>query len=121
MRDGVRARTLGPVIRAGATVGQFLPPQVWRTVSKPLISQLHKGGDPSRPKLTPSSASCCVAPHLEDIALLEELTGESFEEWKTYREGSSFESRRSATARAQRAAISVVTRSCAPSGRASSK
>ena len=53
VRDGVRARTVGPVIRAGATVGQFLPPQVWRTVSKPLISQLHKGGDPSRPKLTP--------------------------------------------------------------------
>jgi hypothetical protein len=36
-----------------------------------------------------------VAPHLEDIALLERITGESFEEWKTYREGSSFESRRS--------------------------
>ena len=100
MRDGVRARTVGPVIRAGATVGQFLPPQVWRTVSKPLISQLHKGGDPSRPKLTPEQRELLVAPHREDIALLEELTGESFEEWTTYREGSSFESRRRPAVRA---------------------
>ena len=99
VRDGVRTRTVGPVIRAGATVGQFLPPQVWRTVSKPLISQLHKGGDPSRPKLTPEQRELLVAPHREDIALLEQLTGESFEEWTTYREGSSFESRRSSVRR----------------------
>ena len=87
-------------------------------MSKPLISQLHKGGDPSRPKLTPEQREVLLAPHLEDIALLEELTGESFEQWKTYREGSSFESSGAASAQAP---DSVVTRSCAPSGRASSK
>ena len=102
-----------------AAVGQFLPPQVWRTVSKPLISQLHKGGDPSRPKLTPEQRELLVEPHLEDIALLEEVTGESFEEWRTYREGNSFESRRAAADLRQR--LSVVTRSWAPSGRASSR
>lgn len=95
VRDGVRARTMGPMIRAGAAVGQFLPPQVWRAVSKPLISRLHKGGDPSRPRLTPEQREALLAPHLEDIALLEEITGESFETWRTYREGSSFESKRS--------------------------
>jgi len=95
VRDGVRARTVGPVIRVGATVGQFLPPKVWRTVSKPLISQLHKGGDASRPKLTPEQRELLLAPHLEDIALLEQITGESFEQWRTYRDGGSFESRRS--------------------------
>jgi hypothetical protein len=94
--DGVRTRTVGPVIRAGAAVGQFLPPKVWRTVSKPLISQLHKGGDASRPKLTPEQREALLAPHLEDIALLEKVTGESFEQWRTYREGSSFVSRRTA-------------------------
>ena len=94
VRDGVRARTVGPVIRAGATVGQFLPPQVWRKVSRPLVNQLHKGGDPARPRLTPEQRQILVAPHLDDIELLEALTGESFEEWKTYREGSSFSSRR---------------------------
>jgi hypothetical protein len=95
VRDGVRARTVGPVIRAGATVGQFLPPQVWRAVSKPLINQLHKGGEVDRPKLTPEQRQALLDPHLPDIALLEELTGESFEDWKTYREGSSFAGRRS--------------------------
>jgi hypothetical protein len=101
VRDGVRARTVGPVIRAGAAVGQFLPPKVWRAVSKPLISQLHKGGDPSRPRLTPEQREQLVAPHLEDIALLEDITGESFDLWKTYREGSSFHSRRSTAQDAQ--------------------
>ena len=102
VRDGVRARTVGPVIRAGATVGQFLPPKVWRTVSKPLISQLHKGGDPSRPKLTPEQRELLLAPHLEDIELLEQITGESFEQWRTYRDGGSFESRRTCASRSRR-------------------
>ncbi|MCW2838146.1 MAG: putative sulfotransferase [Marmoricola sp.] len=94
VRDGVRARTVGPVIRAGAAVGQFLPPKVWRTVSKPLVNRLHKGGDPSRPRLTPEQRKALLAPHLEDIALLEEISGESFDQWRTYRDGSSFQSRR---------------------------
>ena len=94
VKNGVRARTVGPVIRAGASVGQFLPPKVWRTVSRPLISQLHRGGEPTRPRLTPEQRTALLEPHLEDIALLEEITGESFEQWKTYREGRSFESRR---------------------------
>jgi hypothetical protein len=94
VRDGVRARTVGPVIRAGAAVGQFLPPKVWRKVSKPLITQLQKGGDPSRPKLTPEQRTLLLEPHLEDIALLEELTGESFDQWREYRDGGSFASRR---------------------------
>jgi hypothetical protein len=82
------------VIRAGAAVGQFLPPQVWRTVSRPLISQLHRGGDQSRPRLTPEQRAALLAPHLEDIALLEEITGESFDQWRTYRDGGSFQTRR---------------------------
>jgi len=80
-------------------MGRFLPPQVWRAVSKPLISQLHKGGDPSRPKLTPEQRQLLLAPHLDDIALLEDLTGESFDQWRTYCEGGSFESRRSSVKR----------------------
>jgi hypothetical protein len=98
VKDGVRARTVGPVIRAGAAVGQFLPPQLWRAVSKPLINQLHKGGETGRPKLTPEQRTILLRPHLEDIALLEELTGESFEQWRSYRDGGSFSSRRSASA-----------------------
>lgn len=93
VKDGVRARTVGPVIRAGAAVGQFLPPQVWRRVSRPLITQLQKGGEAGRPRLTPEQRNILLKPHLEDIALLEEVTGESFADWRTYREGGSYASR----------------------------
>jgi hypothetical protein len=94
VRDGVRARTMGPVIRAGATAGQFLPPQVWRRLSRPLIDQLQKGGDPARPKLTPEQRRVLLEPHLSDIALLEDVTGESFDDWRTTeRAGDSFASR----------------------------
>ena len=95
VQDGPRARAIGPVIRVGAAVGQFLPPEVWRKVSKPLIAQLHKGGDPSRPRLTPEQRAALLEPHLPDIELLERVTGESFADWKGYRDGGSFESRRS--------------------------
>ncbi len=98
VRDGARAKALGRVIRAGASAGQFLPPQAWRRISGPLISQLHKGGEPSRPRLTPEQREALVAPHREDIQLLEALTGEDFSEWVGYREGDSFESRRRARA-----------------------
>ena len=94
VQDGPRVRTLAPVIRAGAAVGQFLPPEVWRRVSKPLIAQLHKGGDPARPRLTPEQRAALLEPHLPDIELLEQVTGGSFADWKGYRDGGSFESRR---------------------------
>jgi hypothetical protein len=86
------------VIRTGATVGQFFPPGVWRRISRPLVDQLQRGGDEARPKLTPQQRAILIEPHLPDIALLEQLTGESFEEWKGYRDGSTFESRRATAA-----------------------
>jgi len=96
VRDGVRARTLGRVIRAGATAGQFLPPEVWRRLSKPLIAQLHRGGDPARPTLTAEQRKVLIEPHLPDIELLESVTGESFADWKGDQGRGSFGSRRTA-------------------------
>ena len=63
-------------------------------VSQPLIGQLHRGGDPARPEADPRAARRLLEPHLEDIALLEQVTGESFEDWRSYRDGDSFETRR---------------------------
>jgi hypothetical protein len=94
VRDSPRTRALSTVIRTGATVGQFFPPVVWRKVSRPLVDQLQRGGDEARPKLTPEQRETLLEPHLPDIELLERLTGESFEEWKGYRDGGTFESRR---------------------------
>ena len=90
---------VGPVIRAGATVGP-VPAAAGLAHGQQAADQPAAQGRAtrSRPKLTPEQRELLLAPHLEDIALLEQLTGESFEEWRTYRDGGSFESRRSAAA-----------------------
>ena len=94
VHPGPRTRAIGPVIRAGARVGAFLPPEVWRRASRPLINQLHGQGDPARPKLTAEQRATLLEPFLGDIALLEEVTGQSFETWRQHRDGDSFHSRR---------------------------
>lgn len=101
VRNGPRAMALGPVIRAGATAGQFLPPDVWRRVSRPLIAQLHRGGGSNRPELTEWQRSTLLAPHLADIELLEQVTGQSFADWKQHRRGETFASRTGAPATAE--------------------
>ena len=98
VQQGPRTKALSSMIRTGAAVGQFFPPEVWRKVSRPLIDRLQRGGDPSRPRLSPEQRALLVEPHLPDIERLEQLTGESFEEWKGYREGSTFGSRKTAEA-----------------------
>jgi hypothetical protein len=92
--QGPRTRALSSVIRTGARVGQFFPPQVWRRASRPLVGQLHRGGAPDRPKLTPEQRNELLKPHREDIALLERVTGLSYQDWLGYRDGGTFDSRR---------------------------
>jgi hypothetical protein len=60
-----------------------------------LVGQLHQRGNPERPRLTPEQRDALREPFLEDIALLEELTGESYEDWRTHRDGDSFHTRQS--------------------------
>jgi hypothetical protein len=98
VRNGVRAKALGPLIRTGATIGQFMPPKVWRSASKPLVGQLHRGGKSNRPRLTPAQRDALLEPHMPDIELLERVTGEPYDDWKSYRDGSSFDSRRDVNA-----------------------
>jgi hypothetical protein len=93
VNPGIRTTLLGPVLRAGAKGGQFLPPQVWRTASKPLIGQLHQRGDVHRPRLTPEQGEILRTPFLEDIDLLEELLDESFDDWRSHRHGETFHTR----------------------------
>jgi hypothetical protein len=91
--EGIRTRTIGPVVRTGARVGAHLPPHVWRRVSRPLISRLHSRGSPDRPKLSPAQRSLLREPFLADIDLLEETTQESFDAWRRHREGATFSAR----------------------------
>ncbi len=95
VHPSARTKLLGPMVRTGAAVGQFLPPRAWRVASKPLVGQLHQRGNPERPRLTAEQGEILRAPFLDDIDLLETITGESFDDWRTHREGSSFHTRQS--------------------------
>ena len=83
--DTPRYRALARVARAGAALGAHVPPQVWRQVSRPLLAALHAGRVPRPPMPVEVRREVLAgggAPLLEDIALLEELTGESFADWR---------------------------------------
>jgi hypothetical protein len=81
VRPGRRTIVLGATIRAGAALGAFAPPQLWRRVEAPLRSALHSGGG-ARPALTVEQRRAALARLLDDIALLEDVTGESFGDWR---------------------------------------
>jgi hypothetical protein len=112
--DTPRTRALARLVRAGASAGSWAPPQVWRTVSRPLLQELHREGV-HRPELTPDQRRRVLEPMLDDLDLLERLTGESFADWRSDVGRGSFATRASVAHE-----TTSVTRSWAPSGRASS-
>ena len=79
--DSHRNRFLAGAVRAGAAIGSYVPPEVWRAASVPLLSQLHRS-DVDRPELDPDARTQVLAPLLPDIDLLEQVTGESFADWR---------------------------------------
>jgi hypothetical protein len=93
VNPSARTKVLGPLVRAGASAGQFLPPVAWRQVSRPLVAQLHQRGNPARPALTEEQRDALREPFLEDLDLLEEVTGLSFTDWRSHRDGDSFHTR----------------------------
>lgn len=80
--DTARYRALSRATRLGAAAGALLPPRVWRAASRPLLAALHAGRAP-RPTLPVEVRRTVLEPLLPDIALLEELTGESFDDWRS--------------------------------------
>ena len=83
VEPGVRTSVLGRLIRAGAGTAANLPPHVWRRASKPLVSLLQHGGAAQRPKLVPEQRTALLGDCVDDIALLEQTLGESFEDWRS--------------------------------------
>jgi hypothetical protein len=83
VEPGLRTSVLGRVIRVGAAAASYAPPQVWRRASKPLVSLLQHGGRSQRPKLAPEQRTVLLGDCLDDIALLEQTLGESFEDWRS--------------------------------------
>jgi hypothetical protein len=83
VEPGLRTSILGGMIRAGAAAGSYAPPQVWRRASQPLLKLLRHGGSTQRPKLAPEQRTALLGDCLDDIALLEETLGQSFEDWRS--------------------------------------
>jgi hypothetical protein len=67
-------------VRGGATVGSYAPPQLWRRAQRPLLAALKRGGA-QRPRLTPAVRRSLVRYFTDDVAQLESLLGQSFQDW----------------------------------------
>jgi sulfotransferase family protein len=75
-----RTRVLARTVRAGAALGAYAPPQIWRRSSRPLLAALHHGQG-RRPVLDPQLRLRLVEHYREDNALLGDLTGRDFGDW----------------------------------------
>src|SRR4051812_25407924 len=91
---GWRPTVLGPVIRAGAHLGQFARPDVWRRASVPLTERLRTREDARRPRLSPEQRERLVPAFADDVRLLSELTGQDFSDWLSSEAKGSFDERR---------------------------
>ncbi|SHG47975.1 Sulfotransferase family protein [Jatrophihabitans endophyticus] len=78
--DGVVNAGLRRAVRAGAALGSLAPPAVWRQASRPLLAALHRGPG-ARPSLDVAVRRELVGRFADDIALLEELLGNSYQDW----------------------------------------
>ena len=87
---GWRPSVLGPVVRAGARLGQFAPPRYWRRASEPLIAMLAGDQAARRPSLTAAQRERLIPRFAEDIALLAQLTGQDFSDWLSTADRGSF-------------------------------
>jgi hypothetical protein len=96
VEPGWRARLFGPVVRAGAALGAFAPPRVWRSASAPLVALLAGPGTQHRPHLEADQRARLLPAFADDIALLSSLTAEDFGDWLSTASRGSFMERRAA-------------------------
>jgi hypothetical protein len=93
VEPGARTRAVGSLVRWGARAGALFPPELWRAASRPLVGVLQHRGRSSRPTLSASQRAELLEPFLPDIDRLEELTGQSFDDWRGHRNGDTFRTR----------------------------
>lgn len=97
VEPGVKAAVLGRAVRAGAVVGSYVRPAIWRGAVKPLYWALQHGGPERRPVLSSEARAELVEDCLDDIGLLEEVLSESFQDWRSSTGRGSFRERSGAT------------------------
>jgi hypothetical protein len=90
VRPGWRPTVLGPVVRAGARLGQFAPPHLWRRASAPIVARLSGRAEVARPRLTEEQRERLVPTFAEDVALLSQVAGQDFTDWLSTRSRGSF-------------------------------
>jgi len=78
--DSFRNRAVATVLRAGVAIEHHLPKAWWPRVDRFLASHLQSEQRPRQP-MTADERAELVPYFTEDVALLEQLTGESFAEW----------------------------------------
>jgi Sulfotransferase family len=78
--QGALNDALRRTIRAGAALGSYLPPKVWRHGQRPLIAALRRQRA-HRPSLPVDQRRELVEHFRDDIAVLEQLLGRSFQDW----------------------------------------
>ncbi|MET8145832.1 sulfotransferase [Sphaerisporangium sp. NPDC005288] len=76
----LRHRALSRLMRAGATLGRHLPGSLAARLTEPLEKTLQDSGRPRRP-LSWEQRQALIPGFRDDIALLEEVTGEEFGDW----------------------------------------
>lgn len=77
---GVLNTALRRAIRAGASLGSYAPPQVWRQAQRPLVAALRRDRL-HRPHLAVRDRRALVEDFREDIGLLEDLLERDFQDW----------------------------------------
>jgi len=93
VEPGTRTSLLGPVVRLGAAAGAYAPPGLWRRASRPLVTALQRGGPEQRPRLSAEQRVALLDDCLADIAVLEDVVGESFADWRSTTGRGSFKDR----------------------------
>ncbi|MFY0406678.1 sulfotransferase family protein [Solicola sp. PLA-1-18] len=104
---GLRTSVLSRAVRTGAGLGALVPPKIWRTASRPLLSALHGDGTTPRPRLQPEQRARLVETYDADITLLEQLTDLDLEHWRRTTDRGSFAQRQAARAAREGAAVSA--------------
>lgn len=79
-RDSVRNRITSRVLRAGAAVEHQLPPTWWPRIARVLARELQREQRP-RHGVTSEQRAELIPRFVDDVRLLERLTGRSFSDW----------------------------------------
>jgi hypothetical protein len=79
--DTLRSRSIARAVRVGARLGSLGPPEIWRAVEKRLLATLQSRVE-RRPSLNPEQRRQVQGYFLDDLSLLEQLTGRDFSDWR---------------------------------------